>query len=72
MKKVYHTSHNVHLSREARQRSETGNEGTRTRLKMKSIMILMVMVVKMVIMILIMMMMIVVDLLVPDVDCSCK
>ena len=62
MKKVYHTSHNVHLSREARQRSETGNEGTRTRLKMKSIMILVV--VKMVIMILIMMMMIVVDLLV--------
>ena len=53
------------------QRSETGNEGTRTRLIMKATMILMMLTVKLVIMIL-MMMMIVVDILLPDVDCSCK
>ena len=52
----YH--HNLDLRREATQRSEIGNEGTRTRLMVKkAIMILMMMILLMVIMMLMMMMM---------------
>ena len=37
--------HNPHLRREARQRSEMGNEGTRTRLIVKTNMILLMVVI---------------------------